>query len=460
MKKTFFIVISSLFFFSCKISTEAPNLIKQNRWDFLNIPDKRNCGADESTDFSVPTGDAEIAPGVTVSFRADRNQFILSSYKVQHLPEQTTVRNFDFSSHDFITLGMERYKGEKKIIFENCKFKGFRNEAVSPDASGKVYFVFNKCTFSGNVSDSYITLNNCKIGGFTSDAMNPLREFYANNLYVYDLAHEAVSSEIHLDGIQIYGDQRSRKNVSNDGKWISNVETGRIHYKNVRFEIPSVNFGSENKAYVNACVMFQLEFSGVDDVSFENLYVNGGGKWFPIYMDYGKNNERSKDGISWSHKNLKMKNAMVSNNFGEIFYPKLLSDAKIADVKHHDFLFVTSVWKDENDAAHILVTNDTNSDKTLTVKTDKGISSLKIPHCPSNWALGGEIDSKTNPDEQLEDSNGKPYTEYKFSDFPFDIEFQIPGSPNFILCCQDNEQIRYVSLDGKKHYFSEIPETL
>lgn len=35
-------------------------------------------------------------------------------------------------------------------------------------------------------------------------------------------------------------------------------------------------------AGVNACVMFQLEFSDVDNVSFENLYVNGGGKWFPI----------------------------------------------------------------------------------------------------------------------------------------------------------------------------------
>lgn len=289
--------------------------------------------------------------------------------------------------------------------------------------------------------------------------MNPLREFSANNLYIYDLAHDANSKEIHLDGIQIYGNQRSRKNVLN-GKWISKVETGRIHYKNVRFEIPSVNFGAENKAYVNACVMFQLEFSDVDDVSFENLYVNGGGKWFPLYMDYGKNNERSKNGISWSHKNLAMKNVMVSNNFGDIFYPQLLSDAKITNVKHHDYLFVTSVWKDENGTAHILVTNDTNSDKTLTIKTDKGIYDFKIPHCPSNWALNGEIDKATNPDEKLEDSNGKPYTEYKFSDFPFDIEYQIPGSPNFILCFQEEKQIRYVSLDGKKHYFSEIPEAL
>ena len=448
----------ALIFFSCKMSSDNdPDRIRQNSWDYKNISDSRNCGADESADFIIASGDTEIVPGVTVTFRADTNQFNFSSYKIKELPDCITVRNFDFSSHDFVTLGIDRYNRRKMIIFENCKFKAFRNDAVSPDSVGKVYFVFNNCSFGGNVSSSYITLNNCKIGGFTSDAMNPLREFYAKNLYVYDLAHEPLEGELHLDGIQIYGDQSSRKNVV-DGKWISKPETGEIHFDNVRFEIPSINFGAENKAYVNACVMFQLEFSDVDNVSFKNLYVNGGGKWFPLYMDYGKNNERSKNGVSWSHKNLVMKNAMVSNNFGTIFYPQLLSDAKIENVDHHDYLFVTSVWKDENGDAHFLVTNDTNSEKTLTVKTDKGIFEYEIPHCPSNWALGGEIDTGLNPTEPLVDSAGKPYTEYKFSDLPFDIEYTIPGSPNFILCYQGEEQIRYVSLDGKKHYYSEVWE--
>lgn len=448
----------TLISFSCKISSDNdPNRIRQNSWDCANIPDSRNCGADESVCFTVASGDTEIAPGVTVTFRTDTDKFNFSSYKVQNLPERTTVRDFDFSSHDFVTLGMDRYNGRKTVVFENCKFKAFRNDAVSPDSTGKVYFVFNNCSFGGNVSSSYITLNNCKIGGFTSDAMNPLREFYAKNLYVYDLAHEPLAGELHLDGIQIYGDQSSRRNVV-DGKWISKLETGEIHFDKVRFEIPSINFGAENKAYVNACVMFQLEFSDVDNVSFKNLYVNGGGKWFPLYMDYGKNNERSKNGVSWSHKNLVMQNVLVSNNFGTIFYPQLLSDAKIENVNHHNYLFVTSVWKDEKGDAHFLVTNDTNSEKTLTVKTDKIIFEYKIPHCPSNWALGGEIDKGLNPTEPLVDSAGKPYTEYKFSDLPFDIEYIIPGSPNFILCYQGEEQIRYASLDGKKHYYSEIRE--
>lgn len=461
--KRFFILFSTVFLFvssliSCHIFDEDdddPDRIRRNSWDYRNIPDSRNCGADESADFTVANGNTEIAPGITVTFRTDTDQFNFSSYKIRELPDRTAVRNFDFSSHDFVTLGMDRYDGRKTVVFENCRFKAFRNDAVSPDSAGKVYFVFNNCSFTGNVSSSYITLNNCKIGGFTSDAMNPLREFHAKNLYVYDLAHGPLSGELHLDGIQIYGDQRSRKNEVN-GKWISQVETGEIHFDNVRFEIPSINFGAENKAYVNACVMFQLEFSDVDNVSFRNLYVNGGGKWFPLYMDYGKNNKRSKNGVSWSHKNLVMQNVLVSNNFGTVFYPQLLSDAKIENVDHHGYLFVTSVWKDEHGDAHFLVTNDTNSDKILTVKTDRGIFKYEIPHCPSNWALGGEIDKGLNPNEPLADSAGKPYTKYKFEDLPFDLEYTVPGSPNFILCYQDEEQIRYASLDGKKHYYSEI----
>jgi len=460
MKEKIFLLSFVFLFISCSFDSASSSgfrTLRTNRWDEMNIPDSRNCGADESTDFTVLTESGEIADGVYLMLRSDTNQYNLSSYKCPQLPKNVTIRNYDFSQHDFVTNGMDRYKEYKYITFENCRFKGFRNDAVKADSSGKAYFTFNNCTFSGNVNNSYITLNDCKIGGFTSDAMNPLREFYASNLYVYDLAHAASEKEIHLDGIQIYGDQRSRNNVV-DGKWISNVETGDIHFDNIRFEIPSINLGANNKAYVNACVMFQLEFSDVNDVSFRNLYVNGGGKWYPLYMDYGKNNERSEDGVSWSHKNLVMENAMVSNNFGTIFYPKLLTDATIKNVDHHDYMFVTSVWKDNEGTVHLLVTNDTNSDKTLTVKSNKGSKEFFVPHCPSNWALGGEIDTRTNPNEELADSEGKLYTAYEFDDLPFDLEFTIPDSPDFIVCYQNDEQIRYVNFNGKKHHFKEITE--
>lgn len=170
--KKFFILFSIAFVFaslliSCHIFDEdnEPDRIRQNSWDYKNIPDSRNCGADESANFTVVNGDTEIAPSVMVTFRTDTGQFNFSSYKIKELPNEITVCNFDFSAHDFVTLGMDRYNGRKTVVFENCRFKAFRNDAVSPDSAGKVYFVFNNCSFTGNVSSSYITLNNCKIGG-------------------------------------------------------------------------------------------------------------------------------------------------------------------------------------------------------------------------------------------------------------------------------------------------------
>ena len=459
--KTFFLLslISFCVFVSCRnTDSNDPDRIRQSQWDVMVIPDKFNTGPKPGTSFRKLTASGNIAENVYVNFRTDTNPYtyVLTSYgpNKDKLPDRSIVENYDFSDYDFSIAGSDRYSRNRYIVFENCKFKGFRNDAAAPDGR-RVYVTFNNCSFGGGVNSSYITLNNCKIGGFTSDGMNPLREFYGNNIYVYDLFHEAISKIVHVDGLQIYGDQRSRNNVLND-RWISKVETGEIHYNNVRFEIPSIHFeGMASGTGVNACVMFQLEFSDVDNVSFENLYVNGGGKWFPLYLDHGKNNERSEKG-KWSHENLVMKNVMVSNNFGDIFYPDLLEDAKLDNVVHHDRIFVSSVWKDADGKVHVIASNDTKSEKTLTVKSDAGVVEFKIPRCPSNWALNGELNAKVETDEGLVDENGRSYKTYRWEDMPFDLDFVVPGNPSFVVCYQGEEQIRYVSFDGKKHYFSEL----
>ena len=277
MNKQIFLLTSLFLFTACKFTEPDNDKIYENHWDELNIPDKYNTGANESTAFKQLKATGEIADGVTILVRTDTKTpfYCLSSYKTS-LPDNLTIKDYDFSDYDFSTSGADRFESTKFINFENCKFKGFRNDAVGPD-SHRISFTFEHCSFSGGVNSSYITLKNCKIGGFTSDAMNPLTEFNAENLYVYDLSHEGNQNGTHIDGIQIYGDQRSRNNIDGD-KWISKVETGYIKFQNVRFEIPSIYYDG-NTSYVNACVMFQLEFSDVDNVSFTDLYVNGGGKW-------------------------------------------------------------------------------------------------------------------------------------------------------------------------------------
>lgn len=448
----FYLFLVSLFIFSCAYSPSSNDLLRQNEWDFKNIPDKYNTGPRSYVTFNKISQSGYISENVYLMIRTDTNQYCLSASKnkVENFPDKVVISNYDFSDYDFVVQNSNRFPCNKYIVFENCKFKGFRNDAASKDDS-RIYFTFNYCSFSGGVSSSYLTLNNCKIGGFTTDAMNPLREVYCNNLYIYDLLHEGNTNGTHLDGIQIYGDQRSRNNVI-DGYWVSQVETGEIHYKNVRFEIPSIHFEGNTSA-VNACVMFQLEFSDVDNCSFEDLYVNGGGKWYPLYLGTYKNADRSVNG-KWSHKNLVMKNAMVSNNFGTIFYSNTYDATLVENVEHHDCLFVTSVFKDSSGTAHIIVTNDTNSDKELMVFTDKGVHNFKVPHCPSNWALGGEIDKKVNPNESLADLNGKSYLSYRWADMPFDLDYTISENPKYILCYQGKKQIRYVSFDGNDHYLN------
>lgn len=438
----------------CGSRYDDADLILPTEYDKLVIPDSYNTGAAPDTAFKKFSGEGEIVQNVILQLRDDTHEYNLSGYKNKNLPDEIIIRDYDFSDHNFVIMASDRYSGNKHITFENCKFKGFRNDAAAPGAS-RVYVTFNNCSFGGNVSSSYITLNNCKIGGFTSDAINPVTDYHANNLYIYDLMHEGNEKGTHLDGIQIYGDQRSRNNVV-DEKWVSQVELGNISFNNVRFEIPSIHFATNTSA-VNACVMFQLEFSDVDNVSFENLWVNGGGKWYPLYMDHGKNNERSVNG-AWSHKNLSMKNVKVSNNFGKIFYPDFLEDAQTDNIDHHDELMVSSVWKDDSGVVHIIASNDTNSDKTLVCKTHRKSYEFTIPHCPSNWALNGETDGKTNPDEALADNEGKSYMEYTWADMPFDREFLISGDPDFVVCYQDGRQIRYLSFDGEDHYYPEIKE--
>lgn len=460
----FYLFFSFIFcFVSCNYTTsvyEDPNIIKFGKYDINVIPDKYNCGAKENTAFKTILEGGNIVPSFNITVRtiSDVNYYYIMGNQNKNCPDYINISDYDFSDYNFVIQGSDYYKKNKFIVFTNCKFKSFRNDSASPLAS-RMYCIFNNCSFSGGVNSAYLTLNNCKIGGFTSDGMNPLREVYCNNLYIYDLMHEGNQNGTHVDGIQIYGDQRSRNNEVN-GYWISKVETGEIHMKNIRFEIPSINFEGSTTA-VNGSLMFALEYSDVDNCSFEDLYVNGAGFWHSISLGGQKNSERSIKG-GWSHRNLILKNALVSNNYGGIFYNNSYSADVVENVYNHDLLFVSSVWKDESGTVHIIVSNDTKNDHELVVKTDKGNYTFSIPHCPSDFALHGNIVSgrsqinKAIPDEALLDSNGRPYTTYRWNDMPFDVDFTISGNPAFVVCYHKGLQIRYVPFDNRIHYYSEL----
>ena len=186
--------------------------------------------------------------------------------------------------------------------------------------------------------------------------------------------------------------------------------------------------------------MFQLEFGDINNCTFENLYCNGGGKWYPLYLTNGKGNK------AFSQKNLVMKNVKVSDNFGTIFYPTSYDDkATVENVDHFSDLYISSVFESGN-KLHIICSNDSHLDKTLIIKTESKEYTFDIPHCPSNFALNGEIDGKVNPDEALADKNGKKYTSYRYKDMPFDLDCPIDITSGNIMCFDGEKMILEVKV--------------
>ena len=93
-----------------------------------------------------------------------------------------------------------------------------------------------------------------------------------------------------------------------------------------------------------------------------------------------------------------------------------------------------------------ICSNDSHLDKTLIIKTESTEYTFEIPHCPSNFALNGEIDGKVNPNESLTDKNGKKYTEYRFKDMPFDLDCPIDLTTGNIMCFDGEKMILEVKV--------------
>ena len=410
-----------------EISLSEYELINGKQFVYHAIPDKYNAGCDESTSFNHITENG-LAGELFINVGNDEKKgktYTITSYSsnLDDLPKEVTVRDFDFSDADMSVVRPERYANNIKINFVNCKFKSFMNG--KPYNDNKLSFTFDYCTFTGGVKEINISLNHCKIGGFIGDAMNPLKDFTCINTFVCDLLPDANVTGTHIDGAQTYGRE--------------GVEGGNIKFDNVRFEFPSFHYDGY-KDECNACIMFQLEFGNVNNCSYTNLYCNGGGKWYPLYLTTGKG------GTSFSQKNLVMKSVKVSDNFGAIFYPTTYDqNAKVENVDHFSELYISSVFA-QNNKLHIICSNDSHLDKTLIIKTESKEYTFEIPHCPSNFALNGEIDGKTNPNESLNDKNGKPYTKYRYKDMPFDIDCQIDIVSGNLMCFDGEAKILDINI--------------
>lgn len=384
--------------------------------DYIVIPDKYNTGVDASVNL-IPFTEDTVVEGTVLSddggnapafqYRTDITYYnVINYYMNGNLATKSMVEGYDFSERRLITTNVGNYSEPKTIIFKNCKFHEFSS------GYGNLYFVFENCTFTGIVEGSNMTLNKCYIETQSTDALHTGNNFFVNDTFVANIFPIPTDTGKHVDGVQIFGD--------------GVVGCSNIHFNNVRFAAPDFYYDGSSLTYVNAAIMLSMRQSDCDDISFENIVIDMGGHTFAIYND---------DMEEWIETNIVYRNVRVSDNYApnKIFYHTFIEDTIVENVVSNSKLYVSSVWKDENNKTHIICTNHSTTDRTLKVVTNIGEYSFDIDRSPT----------------QTELLNDEFYRTYTYEDMPYDVEFIINEDIDYLVCYDtsvlEENQIRYVN---------------
>ncbi len=398
-----------------KTLAQTGTLVEYTEEDNRVIPDKYNTGC---------SGALTVAPLDTTNGTAINNVLFIAGsgntgtrrvldfyYRNKEVTGTVYFENYDFSNYPLWTYNLDKVDRKIKLVFNNCKF----SSVTVGRAPGNVTFEFNNCTMN-SFSGSDATFNRCQFGNSYSDGLVPYCNVNVNDCYFKDMASVATEGGVHTDGTQLYG--------------IEGTEVSNIVYTNCRFEIPPLKAANSN-AYINACIMFQIEYNNANGVAFNDCIVNGGG--FTIYAtnkysDKYTINNVTFDGIKFG----------CACKYG-IFYTKINTSVKITDVSETDALYIGSVWK-ESGQTHFSVTNDTNRERTLLIYTDKGEFTYTIPAC----------------------TKGSELTEtMTYADMPFDMDIVVPADCRYAVCFDSTlsgcgKQIRFVNWSGSQVY---LPDT-
>ena len=408
MKKILFIFTITLVF--CLIFVNCKNPIveeefTENKIPIKNIiafaPDRFNTGCDESLISKITTGnygeiltygtDSENPTNVYIEVRDGEkyNDIVINAYANKSLADVIKIKNLEFTKK-LMPVNSDKeglYISNKTIIFENCKFQNVQHD------SEKLKLIFRNCTFNGNIARGNIELENCRIEKTLKDAMNPLRNFKANKVYVRNLIHKVSTSGAHVDGVQIFG--------------YKDVLAQNIIIENSRFSIPCFQYEGA-KTNVNAALMMQLEFGNADGVTFQNIIIDCGSPWSgpcrstkPKLLD---------DGTQLYQKNVYFKDIKISPHYPNCFHGDYYKDIIEENITHPNYLYVTSVIQDVNGVTHVIVTNNTAQDKTLVVKSKNQSWEFMIPKMPA-------------PKPLFKDES---YKNLRYQDMPFDVDCKIP----------------------------------
>ena len=376
--------------------------IEQTAEDVQVIPDKYNTGCTgDLTKVAMDTENGTTINGVLFIAGSDATRHVLDFYyRNKEIEGTVTIENCDFSDYSLWVYNAYKVEREIHVIFNNCNFSGVSTGRTV----GKVSFTFNHCSFR-NFNGSNSTFQECQFGKSYSDGMVPFQNVHVSDCFFTDMGSMAASDkEIHTDGIQIYG--------------YKDVDVLNVSYTNCRFEIPPVS-PQGSTAYINACIMLQLEYANAKDVLFQDCIVNGGG--YSIYA------ESKYEGLTFENVAFRGIRFGAAKKYG-VFYPKIDPSISIKEISGTDSLYIGTVWK-ENGETHLSVTNDTNQERTLQIYTDTKEYTFAIPACP----LGSEM-----PDT------------ITYADMPFDMDIVLPEDCQYVVCYDTTingygKQIRFMN---------------
>lgn len=260
---------------------------------------------------------------------------------------------------DYAVIHGDYYGGEKALMFEHCEIMGYKSSVTSPSLNAQFSYSYIHDMYADGIKQGNV-------------------QNYAENCYIANMGLQEGS---HADGVQ--------------------TASGTCRLVNCRFEMPGV------EPYCsNACIFSTANFGNIV-LDIDTVYVNGGG--YSIYFSTDEKNEFTVTGVA---KNIKCGCAC---KYGAITGDNGV-DIQIADACS---LYVGSIWK-EGDTIQISVTNDTNKEHIINIKTNNGDVYYTIPKCLE----GGEITGETTLD-----------------DFPFDLIYEIPSKGVKWVKCYDGGQL-------------------
>ena len=358
-------------------------IIYEQSTDISIIPDKYNTGAITPAEGYTTVSTAGKYNNINIKTGNDGSLRLDFAYSNKSITGIVEFENYDFSSNNLMVINEGLVDREIILKFKNCVFSKF----TTGKSDSKISYMFDNCSFNVFYG-SNATFDYCRFGGTYSDALNPFRNVSVNNCYFCDMSYPLTDGIIHTDGTQIYG--------------AKGIDVVNISYENCRFEIPQLSCATSS-AYINACLMVQLEYSDANSISFSNCIINGGG-----YSIYANNTGRKYENVSFD--NIKVG---CLRRYGHI-YPNIADGVEFNSITDTDSLYVGTVSRDESsNQTYISVTNDTNQERSFRVYTSsQNYYDFTIAACP------------------LADKAGN----MSFSDFPFDVLYTIPEYCDWLVC--------------------------